>query len=110
MEFACFDAGEVLRKEQAGQGPKILRLLIGNPLIMKEMARTVPEAAAYAPVTILMDERSDGVHLTYDSMASHLAPYFSPAALDIAKDLDDKIENMLKEAAGLEENRTARAA
>lgn len=60
MEFVRFDAGEVLRKEHNGQGPKILRLVVGNPLIMKEMAKTVPDAAAYAPVTILVDERADG--------------------------------------------------
>ena len=34
MEFVRFDAGEVLRKERGGQGPKILRLVVGNPLIM----------------------------------------------------------------------------
>jgi hypothetical protein len=69
MEFARFDAGDVLRKERAGHGPKIVRLVVGNPLIMKEMAKTVPAAASYAPVTILVDERADGVHLSYDSMA-----------------------------------------
>ena len=57
MEFARFDAGEVLRKLQGGHGPKILRLVVGNPLIMKEMAKTVPDAASYAPVTILVDQR-----------------------------------------------------
>jgi len=55
MEFVRFDAGEILRKERGGQDPKILRLVVGNPLIMKEMAKTVPEAASYAPVTILVD-------------------------------------------------------
>ncbi len=99
MEFVRFDAGEVLRKERHGQGPKILRLVIGNPLIMKEMARTVPDAAAYAPVTILIDERADGVHLSYDSMASLLAPYGSQAALLVARDLDTKIEGLLETAA-----------
>ena len=49
IEFARFDAGEVLRKERAEQGAHILRLVVGNPLIMKEMARTVPDAASYAP-------------------------------------------------------------
>src|SRR5262245_426239 len=77
MEFVRFDAGEVLRKERNGPGPKILRLVVGNPLIMKEMAKTVPDAAAYAPITILIDERADGVHLSYDSMASLIAPYGS---------------------------------
>jgi uncharacterized protein (DUF302 family) len=99
MEFVRFDAGEVLRKERHGQGPKILRFVVGNPLIMKEMAKTVPDAAAYAPITILVDERADGVHLSYDSMASFLAPYGSQSALLIARDLDAKIEGLLEAAA-----------
>ena len=110
MEFVRFDAGEVLRKERNGQGPKTLRLLVGNPLIMKEMAKTVPEAAAYAPVTILIDERTDGVHLTYDLMASLIAPYSSSAALEVARDLDDKVEKLLKAAAGVAGEQSARAA
>ena len=96
MEFARFDAGEVLRKGRDGDGPRILRLLVGNPLIMKEMARTVPDAASYAPVTILVDERADGVHLSYDSMASLLAPYASESALAVARDLDVKVETLLE--------------
>jgi hypothetical protein len=99
MEFARYDAGEVLRKERGGQGPKILRLVVGNPLIMKEMAKTVPDAASYAPVTILIDERADGVRLSYDSMASLIAPYGSQAALAVARDLDAKIECLLETAA-----------
>ncbi len=110
MEFVRFDAGEVLRKDRGGQAPKILRLLIGNPMIMKEMAKTVPDAAAYAPVTILVDERTDGVHLSYDSMASLIAPYSSSTALEVAQDLDMKIENMLKTAAGVAEGRATLAA
>ena len=99
MEFARFDAGEVLRKERGAHGPKILRLVVGNPLIMKEMAKTVPDAASYAPITILIDERADGVHLSYDSMASLIASYGSEPALAIARDLDAKIESLLETAA-----------
>ena len=99
MEFVRFDAGEVLRKERGVHGPKILRLVVGNPSIMKEMAKTVPDAASYAPVTILVDERADGVHLSYDSMASLIAPYESEPALAVARDLDAKIEALLETAA-----------
>src|SRR6476620_12792606 len=96
MEFARFDSGDVLRKERGGQGPKMLRLVVGNPLIMKELAKAVPDAASYAPVTILIDERADGVHLSYDLMASLLAPYGSEAALVVARDLDTKVETLLE--------------
>jgi hypothetical protein len=99
MEFARFDAGEVLRKERGGHGRKLLRLVVGNPLIMKEMARTASDAAAYAPVTILIDERADGVHLSYDSMASLLAPYGSEPALAVAGALDSKVVGLLEAAA-----------
>jgi Domain of unknown function DUF302 len=99
MEFVRFDSGDVLRKEKGGQGPKMLRLVVGNPLIMKEMAKVVPDAASYAPVTILIDERADGVHLSYDLMASLLAPYGSEVALVVARDLDMKVETLLEAAA-----------
>jgi nitrilase len=99
IEFSRFDAGKVLRKESGGQTPKILRIVLGNPLIMKEMAKTVPDAASYAPMTILVDERPDGVHLSYDSMASIIAPYGSASALAVARDLDMKVEGLLKAAA-----------
>jgi uncharacterized protein (DUF302 family) len=99
MEFARFDLGAVLRKESGHAVPKILRLVIGNPLVMKEMVKHVADAGSYAPVTILIDERADGVHLSYDRMAGFLAPYGSPEALQVARDLDAKVENLLVEAA-----------
>jgi len=95
MEFARFNLGEVLGKERGIPAPQILRLVIGNPLIMKQMVEHVPDAASYAPVTILIDERPDGVHLSYDRMSSLLAPYASSEALKVARDLDMKIEAML---------------
>jgi len=54
----------------------------------------------YAPVTILVDERDDGVHLSYDSMASLLTPYESEPALAVARDLDLKIERCSKQLRG----------
>ena len=67
---------------------------------MKEMARHVPDAGSYAPVTILVAKRADGVHLSYDRMASLLAAYANPNALAVARNLDTKIEDLMREAAG----------
>jgi hypothetical protein len=66
---------------------------------MKEMAKRVPDAGSYAPVTILIDERPDGVHLSYDRMASFLAHYKNAAALNVARELDAKVEALLASAA-----------
>ena len=98
MEMAHFDIGEVLRKGSAG-APKAVRLVIGNPLIMKEMVKHVPDAASYAPVTVLIDERPEGVCLSYDLMASLLAPYGSAEASAVARQLDDKVMALLTAAA-----------
>jgi uncharacterized protein (DUF302 family) len=99
MEFTRFDLGEVLRKENGASTPKILRIVAGNPLIMKEMVKHVPDAGSYAPVTILIEERPDSVRISYDRMASYLAPYGNSDALKVARDLDAKIERILAEAA-----------
>jgi hypothetical protein len=63
------------------------------------MVKHVPDAGSYAPVTILIDERSDGVHISYDRMASLLAPYENAEALNVARDLDAKVEGLLAFAA-----------
>jgi hypothetical protein len=76
-----------------------MRFVIGNPLIMKEMAKHVPDAGSYAPVTIPVDERLDGAHLSYDKMVSLLVPYGNPDARNVARELDWKIENLLRECA-----------
>ena len=99
MLFLEFDHGAVVRKETGLEKPKIVRLVIGNPLVMKEMAKHVPDAGSYAPVTVLVDERDDGVHLSYDRMTSFLSPYENPDALKVARELDSKVERLLNNAA-----------
>ena len=99
MLFMEFDLCDVLRKGTVRDTPRMLRFVIGNPLIMKEMAKHVPDAGSYAPVTVLVDERADGVHLSYDRMASLLAPYEDRNALEVARSLDTKVENLLRQAA-----------
>jgi uncharacterized protein (DUF302 family) len=98
MEFAEFDDGAFIRKDRGEITPQSMRLLIGNPLIMKQMTELVPDAAAYAPVTILIDERDGRVHVSYDRMASFLSKYNNPDATKIAEFLDDKIETLIRAA------------
>jgi uncharacterized protein (DUF302 family) len=97
MLFMEFDLGDILRRETGAKTPNIIRLVIGNPLIMKEMVRHVPDAGSYAPVTVLIDERRDGVHVSYDKMESYLQNYGSPEALAVARALDAKITTLLRE-------------
>jgi uncharacterized protein (DUF302 family) len=100
MEFARFDHGGVVHKGESDDYSKVFRLVVGNPLIMREMVKHVPDAGSYAPVTILIDERPDGVHISYDRMASLLEPYGNAEALEVARDLDAKVEALLASTSG----------
>jgi uncharacterized protein (DUF302 family) len=98
MQFGEFNDGGFIRKANGEGTPQSMRLLIGNPLIMKQMTEIVPDAAAYAPVTILIDERNGKVHVSYDRMASLLSVYGKPEATKIAEALDAKIETLMQAA------------
>src|SRR5579864_9577179 len=100
MLFMELDHGAVIRKATDRDKPRMVRLIVGNPLIMQQMARYVPDAGSYAPVTVLVDERSDGVHISYDRMSSLLAPYRNSEVLTVARDLDKKVETLLSDVAG----------
>src|SRR5947208_15440230 len=99
MEFLRLDLGGAMSKDPEAKAYKVVRIIAGNPLIMKQMVEHVPDAGSYAPVTILIDEHPDGIHLSYDRMASFLAPYQNPAALNVARELDAKVEALLNSAA-----------
>ena len=99
MLFAQFDLGDILRRESGSGTPRIMRFVVGNPLIMKDMVKHVPDAGSYAPVTVLVDERADGVHVSYDTMESYLMGYGRSEALAVARDLDTKITNLLRDCA-----------
>ena len=73
---------------------------------MLRVALLVPDGFAtfsFAPLAAFeaanLDERADGVHLSYDRMASFLAAYGNRDALQVAEDLDSKIETLLRKAA-----------
>lgn len=100
MEFLRLDLGGAIQKDPSAKVFRIVRIIAGNPLIMKQMAERVPDAGSYAPVTILVYEGEGGVHLAYDRMASYLADCGDEAALEVARSLDEKVEKLLAEAAG----------
>jgi hypothetical protein len=97
MLFAQYDQGFFVRLASGGDAPRIVRLVVGNPLTMIEMVKRVPDAASYTPTTILVDERPDGVHVSYDRMESNLLPYGNSEALAVARDLDTKIVALVRE-------------
>jgi uncharacterized protein (DUF302 family) len=100
IEFLRLDLGGAMRKDPEARVCKMVRIIAGNPLIMKEMVEHVPDAGSYAPVTLLVYESHGKVHICYDMMESLLRPYGSGPALEVAKDLDSKVMKLLTEIAG----------
>src|SRR6267154_4665336 len=99
MEFTRFDHGEVLQKENGTTKPRILRIVAGNPLIMKEMVKHVVDAGSYAPVTILIEERPDSVRISYAVFCLKKKNYNNSDALKEGQELDAKVERILTAAA-----------
>ncbi len=99
MEFMRLDLGYVVKRRFGTQSGRSLRILVGNPVTMSSMTTHVPDAGSYAPVTILIDERPDGVYLSYDTMEALLSSYGNESALGVARDLDAKVLNILERAA-----------
>ena len=76
-----------------------MRLLVGNPLTMRKMVKFVHDAGSYAPVTLLIDERPDGVHISYDRMTTFIASYGNAEAIRVAESLDRTVQTLLLTAA-----------
>jgi len=100
IQFLRLDMGAALAKDPAVKAFRIVRILVGNPLVMKQMVEHVPEAGSYVPVSILVYESPDGVHLSCDLLESVLAPYGNVGATKIAHELDAKIVTLLTDSAG----------
>lgn len=100
MEFLRLDLGSALQIDPNAKPFRALRIIAGNPLIMKQMLQTVPHAGSYAPVTLLVYEHDGRVYIAYDLMASAIAIYKSAKASSVAEDLDAKAVRLLHEAAG----------
>jgi uncharacterized protein (DUF302 family) len=99
MEFMRLDLGSALQIDPQARPFRALRIIAGNPLIMKQMLATVPHAGSYAPVTLLVYEHAGKVCIAYDLVASAISQYGSAEASRVAEDLDRKVLALLQEAA-----------
>ena len=98
MQFLRLDLSSNIAKHPETKIGRVVRIVAGNPLIMKRMVTEVRHAGSYAPITLLVYESEDKVFVAYDSMESLLKPYGSEAALAVARELDGKVLKLVKEA------------
>jgi hypothetical protein len=98
LRFLQLDEEAALAKNPDAEGFRLVRIIAGNPVTMSEMARSVPDAGSYVPVTILAYQASGDVHVCYDTVASAIRPYGDERALKVAENLDQKVVALLNEA------------
>ena len=98
LEFLSLDLGAALRVGSLRDPHRMIRIIAGNPMIMRSMAQSVPAAGSYAPITILIYEFDGDVFICYDTLASLLAIYDSTEAWQIATELDKKVISLIESA------------
>ena len=76
---------------------KVLRFILGNPLIAITMIQHDLNAGLFVPVELLLTDRADGSgsHLIYVLPSSLIAIDDNPQLLAAAKALDDKLEALI---------------
>jgi uncharacterized protein (DUF302 family) len=90
MLFSLFDHGAWIPR--AGIERKVLRVILGNPLIAITMLRHDVTAGLFAPVELLLVDEPDGrSSLTYVKPSSLMVVEDNPELLGAAEELDAKL-------------------
>lgn len=89
MLFVLIDHGSWVTK--AGIDRKVLRVILGNPLIAITMLRHDVTAGLFAPVEVLLAEEGERSSLTYVKPSSLMVVEPNPELLSAAKQLDAKL-------------------
>jgi hypothetical protein len=104
MLFLELDQGHALALDPANHAVRReVRFVAGNPVTMATMVRSTPGAGAFAPVTLLVFEAADGVHLRYDTLSSEVGAELADDAAPTAHALDRAVLGLLARAAGAAE-------
>lgn len=93
MLFGLFDHGAWITK--AGIDRKVLRVILGNPLIAVTMLRHDVTAGLFAPVEMLLVDEGEGrSSLTYVKPSSLMVIERNPELLNAAEELDAKLASL----------------
>ncbi|WP_208611824.1 DUF302 domain-containing protein [Mycobacterium paraffinicum] len=89
MLFGTFDHGAWITR--TGIERKVIRVVLGNPLIAITMLRHDVTAGLFAPVELLITDEPAGSSLAYVKPSSLMVVEPNPELLSAAEQLDDKL-------------------
>jgi uncharacterized protein (DUF302 family) len=98
MLFALFNHGGWITK--AGIDRKVLRVILGNPLIAITMLRHDVTAGLFAPVEVLLTDEGPGSSLTYVEPSSLMVVEPNSPLLSAAQELDAKLAALAAKVTG----------
>lgn len=99
MIFAEFDHSSWIRAYNLNR--RVLRVILGNPLIAITMLREDISAALFAPVELLLIDNGSGVTIQYVQPSSLIAISDNPPLLKAAQALDEKLGALISSISGL---------
>ncbi|MFD4606269.1 hypothetical protein ACFWPQ_50760 [Streptomyces sp. NPDC058464] len=96
----CGEAGPDRAAALAPGVSRLVRLVLDRPSTTAELARTLPDVGLYCPVSILVQQITDGgTRLSYDSVAGAIAVHQDEAATAVAQSFDAEILALLRRVA-----------
>ena len=99
MIFAEFDHSPWIRAY--GLNRRVLRVILGNPLIAITMLREDISAALFAPVELLLTDSGSGAGIQYVLPSSLMVISDNPPLLKAAQALDEKLSALISTISGL---------
>jgi uncharacterized protein (DUF302 family) len=98
MLFGIVDHSAWITK--AGIDRKVLRVILGNPLIAITMLRHDVTAGLFAPVELLITDSGTGSSVAYVKPSSLMVIETNPELLSAAKQLDAKLASLAEKVTG----------
>jgi uncharacterized protein (DUF302 family) len=80
--------------------PRLARLVLGDPRLLRGVAKHLPEVAAAVPTTVLVFEGPDGVHLAFDTASSAIPVHLDGRLDEAATEIDELVLRLIAEVAG----------
>jgi uncharacterized protein (DUF302 family) len=96
--FNLIDHGAWITK--AGTDRKVMRVILGNPMIAITMLRHDVTAGLFAPVELLLVDEGQGSSLTYVKPSSLMVVESNPELLSAAEELDAKLSALAAKVTG----------
>lgn len=97
--FVKMDQGTLL--SLTGKRKRIAQYSIGNHLIGVQMIEDIPEIGLYAPPRLVVYEDYEGrTFIAYDRLSSLVGQYQHDTVMNIARLVDQKMEDLVREATG----------